>query len=68
MHIQKELCQTSKMECLIKKTAFSCGLFLQKNYILNVSQGSECASGILKLFSSHGAKRHTWKIDICHTN
>ena len=59
MHILKELCQTSKMECLIKKTVFSCGLFLQKNYILNVSQGSECASGILKLFSSHGAKRHT---------
>ena len=60
MHIQKEPCQTSKMECLTKKkTAFSCGLFLQKNYILNVSQGSECASGILKLFSSHGAKRHT---------
>ena len=60
MHIQKELCQTSKMECLIKKKQLlAVDYFYKKNYILNVSQGSECASGILKLFSSHGAKRYT---------
>ena len=47
------------MECLTKKVK-GCKLLtiLQKNSILDVSQGSEYASGLQELFY-HGSKRDT---------
>ena len=45
-----ESSQTSKMKCLTKKVkGFSHWPFSQKNFILDIWQGSEYASGLFKL-------------------
>ena len=58
MHIQKPI-QKSKVACLTKKvTDFQLLTIFAKHSTLDVSQGSEYASGLLKLFCC-GSERDT---------
>ena len=58
MHIQKHI-QTSKVACLTKKVIdFQPLTIFAKHSTLDVSQGSEYASGLLKLFCC-GSERDT---------
>ena len=55
------------MECLTQKLMAFTHLFSKKHSILDASQGSEYASGLLKLFFP-ASKRNARKVDICHTD